>query len=155
MAITRHYVDPNGGSDGGDGLTIGTAFTGTNSAIAYAISQITPNATDGDELLVMDTATDTQLAALDGSGWADTAPLLITGVQSDGSAASFETGVGMTTIDLNGGAYAVAGASDSVRFKNLDITNGGGTSLVDLADYASITECYLSDSADAGILAGL
>jgi len=159
MATTDYYCDPSSVADPGegDGLTVGTAFGSVDGCLQYALDHIVAqDVVDGDRLLLLDKGTETLTATLNFTlsyGTPNAAyPLYIEGRQADGSVANYETGVGMATISMGGGAFTIDDNSRHVGYYHLDIKDSTAAAAVKVSVYNQIVECYVSDASAIGIL---
>ncbi len=120
-APTDYFIDPSLGSDTGDG-SIGTPWgRASGSVLAYAFTQITRDATNGDRVNVKTGAYDTLTSALNfssayGTG-SQTAPLTLQGytsAQGDGGIGQFDH----TTYEFGDASV------DFVNLFDLELKNG-------------------------------
>lgn len=143
---TNYYVDPLGGDDmTGDGssgnpwMTVAHALGGTG---------ITRDSTNGDQLNVRDTATET-LSSLDiasgyGSPTAD-APLIIRGYTSSAN----DGGVGI----LSGGGVGriINTGADYVHLIDMRFTNSGSTQLINGDNNWTVDRCQFDDTSGTAL----
>lgn len=163
---TNYFVDPVSGNDmTGDG-SVGNPWLTSNHALTTGITR---DSTNGDQLNVKDSGSDTSVSSMDiatayGSP-ASTSPLIIRGYTSSGN----DGGVG--TLDGSGGRIFNTSA-DFVVLIDMRFTNGGSVEIVkgdnnwsvmrcqfdnttgnalDLDDDARIVNCYFKDIGGDGV----
>lgn len=142
MAITQYYVDPAIAGNSGIG-TIGDPY----GDLQYALTTITRNATDGDQINIKAGTAEMLTAAISYATYGAptaAAPLIFRGY----TIAAGDGGVGV----INGsGSYAVSANKDYVHFIDLRLTNCGAQIIVRVGNHASVVNCEVDTTSSIGI----
>lgn len=148
MAPANYYVDPTGGNDTtGDG-TIGTPWKTTQKAL----STVTRDATNGDQINVKSGGTDTLSAKLDFTTYGTptiTAPLIIRGYTT----AANDGGMGVLSGN-NSVACITEAALDFLHLIDMRFTNTGSTDVIRVDADCLIWRCEIDTSARHGLYVG-
>ena len=138
MAATNWYVDPLDGDNANDGTSDAQAWA----TIQYAIDNLTQTTNQGDIINIKDSATITLSADLNYSSLtqSNTHPVMLRGYTSTAGDG------GYALIDENG-TYRFGGTSTrhNMIFQNLDVTNGGFNTKLQLGNWCTVKECRFSN----------
>ena len=142
---THYFVDPSGGDD-----TTGTGAIGAPwKTVDHALTTITQDSTDGDQINIKDTADDvlsSSLAILVDYGTPSSqSPLVFRGYTS----AANDGGIG--GIDGNDNAIVNLGTIDHLHFIDLHLHNSGGSSIFNINRFCHFINCEIDDTTGDGV----
>jgi hypothetical protein len=134
VPISQYYVDPAINANSGTG-TIGDPF----GDLQYALTTITRNATDGDQINIKSGAAEVLTASLSLATYGtpdSNGPLVIRGYTS----AANDGGIG----DISGGgSYRIASVGAYVHFIDLHLHNCGANEILRVGNFCGIVNCEI------------